>query len=262
MFIAGSLTLVDQQAPQLLQPLRQQSVQWAEPLYVLASYPPRAWVWLTDSLHSDASLRRENTLLKTQLLATSVRLQRFAELSAENSRLRGLLESSAAIDGPMQLVEVIGADPDPTRQMLIINKGQQDNVYMGEPLLDAQGIMGQVVGLAEHTASVLLVSDSRHSIPVRSQRSGVRAILGGTGEGQRLKLFYVPDSADIRVADVLVSSGLGQRYPAGYPVAVVNYVKRSGGGEFTTIYAQPIASLDSSRYAVLLASRPLNHVSP
>ena len=152
------------------------------------------------------------------------------------------------------MAELIGMDPNPFTHRIIINKGERDGVVLGQPVLDARGLMGQVVELMPYTSRVLLLTDTTHSIPVQVNRNGLRAIASGTGNPERLELRHVADTADIKVGDLLVSSGLGQRFPAGYPVATVKEVIHDSGQPFAIVRAVPTAALNRSRYLLLVFS--------
>ena len=151
---------------------------------------------------------------------------------------------------------MIGVDPNPFTHRILIDKGERDGVFLGQPVLDARGLMGQVVEIMPYTARVLLLTDSTHSIPVQVNRNGLRAIASGVGNPESLDLRHVADTADIKEGDLLVSSGLGQRFPAGYPVAVVTKVVHDPGQPFALVRAKPTASLNRSRYVLLVFSDP------
>jgi len=165
-----------------------------------------------------------------------------------------LLNSSALVNEKVEVAELIGMDPNPFTHRIIINKGERDGVVLGQPVLDARGLMGQVVELMPYTSRVLLLTDTTHSIPVQVNRNGLRAIASGTGNPERLELRHVADTADIKEGDLLVSSGLGQRFPAGYPVATVKEVIHDSGQPFAIVRAVPTAALNRSRYLLLVFS--------
>lgn len=250
------LMFVDTRFKDVTAPLRYQLNGLFTPVYALMSWPGRLSEWLIEAGMSDDSLRSENTYLKNQLLVLSGRVQKFSELAAENARLRGLIDSTRVMDGRVQIAEIIGVDPDPFRHILLLNKGLGEGLYEGQPVLDARGVMGQVIEIGPQTARVMLIADREHAIPVRVARNGVRAILAGSGDLDRLLLQYVPESADVKAGDLLLSSGLGQRFPAGYPVAVVTRVRKTGKAEFADIEARPVAELDRSSHVLLLFAKP------
>lgn len=228
------------------------------PIHALMSWPGQFADWGTEATKSKDQLRDENESLRQQLLVLSARVQKFSELAAENSRLRGLIDSTLVVDGRVVISEIIGVDPDPFRHLILLNKGADAGAYVGQPILDARGLIGQIVEVGPRVSRAMLVTDRQHAVPVRVNRNGIRATLAGTGEMDRMQLMYVPDSADIKVGDILVSSGLGLRFPAGYPVAVVSKVERSGSAEFAVISARPSAEIDRSRHVLLLFNRSLS----
>jgi rod shape-determining protein MreC len=181
-------------------------------------------------------------------------MQKLAALTEQNVRLRELLNSSALVNEKVEVAELIGMDPNPFTHRIIINKGERDGVVLGQPVLDARGLMGQVVELMPYTSRVLLLTDTTHSIPVQVNRNGLRAIASGTGNPERLELRHVADTADIKEGDLLVSSGLGQRFPAGYPVATVKEVIHDSGQPFAIVRAVPTAAFNRSRYLLLVFS--------
>ncbi|PTQ87234.1 rod shape-determining protein MreC [Agitococcus lubricus] len=248
--------------PQYSQPIRQYSQQVIEPFVRLLSYPARLVHGLTDRLRSQKELYEENKILQAELLQNAAQLQQLAESRAENSRLRALLQASLRINDHILNAEIISIDPNPYHRVLILNKGTREGMELGLPVLDADGIMGQVIQVTHRLSSVMLISDPRHSIPVRIERNEGRAILTGMGDSQRLKLDYVPETVDIKVGDKLISSGLGRNFPAGHPVAIVSEVKRLAGREFVEVYARPVANLDHSRHVIVLFRRSLHDEQP
>jgi rod shape-determining protein MreC len=141
------------------------------------------------------------------------------------------------------------------RHQLVLDKGADASVYLGQPLIDARGLMGQVVEVSRFTSRVLLITDATHSVPVQVNRNGVRAIAEGTGSLDRLEIHHVAATTDIREGDLLVTSGLGQRFPIGYPVATVTGVERDPGQPFARIAARPTAALDRVRHVLLVFAR-------
>ena len=203
---------------------------------------------------SHASLLEENNRLRLESLVLRQKVQQMISIRAENHRLRELLNTSEQLDDKILVAELIGVDPDPYTHHVIINKGQKHGVFVGQPILDAEGLMGQVIEVLPFTSRVLLVADSNHAIPVQVNRNGVRAIAVGSGKLDELVLIYVPDTADIKVGDQLVSSGLGGRYPKGYPLGEISQVTHDPGEPFAIVTARPAAKLDRSRYVLLVFS--------
>lgn len=253
--LAILLMFVDSRFKSVTAPVRYQLNGLLAPVYEVMSWPGHFTEWLVSSTMSDEAVREENKYLKSQLLVLSGRLQKFSELAAENARLRGLIDSTVVVDGRVLIGEIVGVDPDPLRHIVMVNKGEPDGVVIGQTVLDARGIMGQVVEVGPQMSRVMLIADREHALPVRVARNGVRAILAGSGDLDRLVLQYVPESADVKVGDLLLSSGLGLRFPAGYPVGAVARVNKTGSSEFAEIEVKPVAELDRSRHVLLLFSR-------
>jgi len=210
------------------------------PFYWVADMPVRIWRGATAQIATSNSLMAENERLKAEALLMQRRLQKLATLTEQNVRLRELLNSSALVDDRVLVAELIGLDPNPFTHRILIDKGEKDGVFMGQPVLDASGLMGQVVEVLPYAARVLLLTDVTHSIPVQVNRNGLRAIAVGTGNPDYLEL--------------LVSSGLGQRFPSGYPVAQVTEVVHGSGQPFAIVRAVPTAMLNRSRYLMLVFS--------
>ena len=237
-----------------LKPLRSQMGLVLTPFYWLADLPVRAWDGATQQISSRSELMAENEKLKAEALLLQRRLQKLAALTEQNVRLRELLNSAALVDEEVLVGELIGVDPNPYTHRILIDKGEKDGVFLGQPVLDARGLMGQVVEIMPYTSRVLLLTDNTHSIPVQVNRNGLRAIAVGTGNPERLELRHVADTADIKEGDLLVSSGMGQRFPAGYPVATVKEVIHDSGQPFAIVRATPTAALNRSRYLLLVFS--------
>ncbi|WP_397453816.1 rod shape-determining protein MreC [Pseudomonas sp. NA-150] len=238
----------------VLKPVRSQMSLVLMQSYWIADLPQRLYQGVASQFGSRTELIAENEKLKTEALLLQGRLQKLAALTEQNVRLRELLNSSALVNEKVEVAELIGMDPNPFTHRIIINKGERDGVVLGQPVLDARGLMGQVVELMPYTSRVLLLTDTTHSIPVQVNRNGLRAIASGTGNPERLELRHVPDTADIKEGDLLVSSGLGQRFPAGYPVATVKEVIHDSGQPFAIVRAVPTAALNRSRYLLLVFS--------
>ena len=238
----------------VLKPVRSQMGLVLMESYWITDLPQRIWQGVAGQFGSRTELIAENEKLKTEALLLQGRLQKLAALTEQNVRLRELLNSSALVNEKVEVAELIGVDPNPFTHRILINKGERDGVFLGQPVLDARGLMGQVVELMPYTARVLLLTDSTHSIPVQINRNGLRAIASGTGNPERLELRHVADTADVKEGDLLVSSGMGERFPAGYPVATVNEVIHDSGQPFAIVRAIPTASLNRSRYMLLVFS--------
>ncbi|WP_369855429.1 rod shape-determining protein MreC [Candidatus Thalassolituus haligoni] len=225
------------------------------PAQQLAILPSSLANWMDESTTSRRDLLDQNKQLSARNLVLELKAQRLASLEAENIELRELLSASEQVDDKVLVTTVMAVDPDPYTQQILINKGGDDGVFIGQPVLDAYGLLGQVVDVLPHTSRVMMIADSNHAIPVQINRNGVRAIATGTGALDRLELIYVPNTADIKVGDLLVSSGLGGRYPRGYPVATVEQVEHQAGQLFASVTATPSARMDRSRLLLLVFSQ-------
>ncbi len=235
-----------------LKPVRQQLNFLIIPFYQLTDIPRRFNDWSDNVFASQSDLRSENESLKIELLIHQRKLQQMAALAAENVRLRQLLNATDMLQDKVLIAELIGVSPNPISHTVIINRGSREGVYERQPVLDAFGLMGQIIEVDEENSRVLLLSDPTHAIPIQVNRNGVRAIAEGTGDLNRLNLRHVSINADIREGDLLVSSGLGDRFPVGYPVAEVEQVVRNSGQAFARVIARPMARLDRSRHVLLV----------
>ncbi len=233
-------------------PLRSAMSSLVSPLYSVIDAPAALGEWWDHTVVSRGELVRNNESLRNEVLVLRTMSQRLAVLEAENAQLRELLNSSAQVRGRLQVAELIAISPDPDYHTVVINRGSDDGVYLGQAVLDASGLMGQIVEVQDSFSRAILISDASHAIPVEVNRNGVRSVLRGLGRLDTLELLHVPATTDIQVGDMLVSSGLGQRFPRGYPVATVTAVSTDPGRPFATIAAAPTAELNRSRYVLLL----------
>lgn len=235
-----------------LTPVRSTLETGLAPVYWLGNAPYRFSDWFAALFVSRDDLQSENEELKARMLIVERRALKYAALASENNELRRLLNSSEVLDDRVIVGEVVGVSPDPFSHEIIINKGHSDGVTTGHAVLDAEGLMGQIVQTSQFTSRVLLVSDSSHAVPVEVVRNGLRSVLLGNGEIDELDLVHVPDTADIREGDTLVSSGLGGRFPRGYPVARVSQIRKEPGEPFVTIRAAPMARLNQSQMVLVV----------
>lgn len=219
---------------------------------MLADLPVRLVRGAQDRLVDESLLRDRNEALRRENLVLNARLQQLLALESENMRLRDLLGSSFRIGERVLIAEILAVDLDPGHQQVVINKGSSSGVFVGQPVLDANAVMGQVVRTNPFSSTVLLITDSDHALPVELNRNGLRTIARGTGVGQDLELLYIPKNADVRIGDLLVTSGMGGRFPRGYPVARVTAVRHDPNDPFTVVTAEPTARLDRSREVLLV----------
>ncbi len=214
------------------------------PIIYMADIPQEFFSWGGESLVTRSQLRQENQRLYDESNILKAQLQKFIALQAENARLRNLLGTEHSTLERRLLAEIIQIDNDPYALEFIINKGSLSDVYLGQTVIDASGIVGQVITVYASTARVLMVSDASHAIPVRVARNNIRSIAAGSGQINQLILKNVTDTTDIKVGDALISSGLGQKFPVGYPVAFVTLVEHDPGKAYAIIQARPAAKLE------------------
>lgn len=239
---------------QHLKGLRKALATFVTPIIFLADIPGEFFAWGGENLASRGQLRQENARLKDESLILKAQIQKLVGLQAENARLRNLLGTENKSVERKMVAEIIQIDSDPFSMKFLINKGSNHDVFVGQTVIDAYGIVGQVVEVSPLASRVLMITDVSHAIPVKVNRNGVRTTLIGTGQINRLELQFVPDTTDIKVGDLLLSSGLGQRFPDGYPVAQVSSVYHDPGEPFASITATPSAKLDQTSLVLLVWS--------
>ena len=226
------------------------------PLRVIVDAPARIWDWTSETTQSRDDLLLENSRLRAEQLLTRARLQRLNSLEAENARLRAMLDAREQFEDRVRVAEIMAVDANPFRHSLVIDVGSSDGAYDGQAIVDADGVVGQVMKTGPMTSEALLISDPGHALPVEVNRNGLRTIAYGTGEFGRLDLPGLANNADIEVGDLLVTSGLGGAFPNGYPVAVVTTVNRIPQQPFADVSATPSSSLDQVREVMLVWSTP------
>ena len=258
LFLAVLLSLVLILANDRLMPLRLALATVASPLQHLANLPAQMMDSIATKLSSRSDILAENQRLHHRQLLMSERLLKMANLQQENARLRALLRSEVRTESRRMVAEVMYVDRDPFKDQVLIDKGLSEGVYVGQPVLNEAGVVGQVTDVSATTATVLLIADYTHAIPVRVARNDVRAVAHGKGKLNQLELSNVAMSTDIRVGDLLISSGLGKRFPEGYPVAKVSNVVRDEGMTWATVTAEPVVDLDRIRYLLLLWQQGIN----
>ncbi|MEE8343825.1 MAG: rod shape-determining protein MreC [Woeseiaceae bacterium] len=222
------------------------------PLRVAVDAPVAMWRRLGETGADRNQLRLENSRLKAERLLTHARLQRYSALEAENARLRAMLEARTRVREEVRVAGIMSVSANPFRHDLVIDKGQNDGVYDGQAMVDAEGVVGQVIETGLFSAQAVLISDPDHALPVEINRNGLRTIAVGTGEFDRLDLPFLPNNADVRQGDLLVTSGLGGAFPAGYPVAIIDNVTRVPQEPFAAVSARPAAKLNQIREIMLI----------
>ncbi|MEM7220179.1 MAG: rod shape-determining protein MreC [Pseudomonadota bacterium] len=222
------------------------------PIYIVAEAPYQFGGWAGEELSSRRELMDRNAELERRLLELSHASQQYLALRQENARLRELLGSGARLSADVVVAEIVGVLPGPTRHEVVIDKGKNSGVTVGLAVVDEQGLLGQIIEVGSLTSRVLLLTDSAHAVPVYVARTNLRSVAAGTGLADQLQLEHVADSADVREGDVLISSGLGGRFPSGYPVGVVSAVEREVGASFAAVYVRPSAAIARSRHVLVL----------
>jgi len=236
----------------LLQSTRSLLATVVSPIYIIADSPYRMGREAGRTLATRDSLIAENERLEQQNLKLAERAQQFVALQEENARLRALLGSRQRLGAEVLVAELVGVVPAPNTFQVEIDKGAADGVFVGQAVIDADGLFGQVVEVAQFTSRVMLLVDASHAVPVQVNRNDIRSIAAGTGRMDRLELEYVPVTADIREGDLLVSSGLGGHFPRGYPVGKVVSVVVDPTQPYAQVTARPLAALDRSRHVLLV----------
>jgi rod shape-determining protein MreC len=224
------------------------------PLRILVDAPVSTWRWIRDNTASRNELLLEMSRLNAERLLTHARLQRFTALESENARLRAMLDATSKVRDQVQVAEIMSVSSNPFRHILVINKGTRDGVFNGEAMIDADGVVGQVIEAGPLSSNGVLISDPDHALPVEVNRNGLRTIAVGTGDFDRLELPFLPNNADIEDGDLLVTSGLGGAFPPGYPVAIVDSVTRIPQGPFAEVTAKPAARLNQVREIMLISA--------
>ncbi|HEY0802327.1 MAG TPA: rod shape-determining protein MreC [Steroidobacteraceae bacterium] len=253
--LALALIIVDKRYDHLGKIRRLLSVV-AYPVQIAVASPFEGWNWFRDSVSTRDALRADKTKLESELRLAQFRLQRYEALEAETQRLRALRDNTAGVTDRFLIGDVMNVDLDAFRERVLVDKGAGDGIYVGQAVLDSGGVFGQVARVGQLTSEVILISDAAHAIPVQINRNGLRTIAVGTGETNRLKLPYLPTSADVVAGDLLVTSGLGGGFPAGYPVGTIAEVKRDPAQSLADVDVKPAAALDRSKELLFVWLKP------
>ena len=252
--LAIALIVLDHRGGWLNQ-LRARSAVAVQPLWWLAGLPARVGETLGDSAVTRNRLSQENRVLRNALLLSGARVARLQTAAAENERLRGLFGAAQRGGLDVQLAPILNVDLDPTRQRLLLDAGSRDGVSMGQSVIDAGGLVGQIIAVQSGTATVLLLTDPDHAVPVVVGRSGVRLVAYGKGRSDRLELANIPLSSDVRIGDTVITSGMGGRFPAGFPVGTITAMHPDDSHAFLVGDVSPAAQLDRGRDVLLLKGR-------
>jgi rod shape-determining protein MreC len=253
--VAASVALLAGEQKALLNPLRTTLTSAIYPLQQLVSSPTQFAGKVREIFSSQTLLLEENARLHEDALLLKAKLLKFAALEQENLRLRGLLDTTFKLGEQVMIAELLAVNVVSYEHVVVVNKGSRFGVYPGQPVMDANGVVGQVLRVTPYSAEVILITDPNHAIPVQVNRNGLRTIAQGTGQIDRLSLPYLNGSADIRPGDLLVTSGMGGIFPQGYPVATVTALAGEGG-PVARLGATPVALLDRNRELLLVWSKP------
>jgi rod shape-determining protein MreC len=222
------------------------------PLQYIVNAPIEGFGNIAEGLRSHYALSRENATLRQENSGLRSRTQKYAALANENGRLRELLESSAVHSEAVVAADVLAIETSPSARQLVINKGTRHSVFAGQPVVDAYGVLGQITHVGPFSSTALLITDIAHATPVQINRTGLRAISVGSSSGDELNLSFVPTNADVKIGDLVVTSGLGRRFPAGYPVGEVTLVDIDPAEPFALIVVAPSAQVNRAREVLLV----------
>jgi rod shape-determining protein MreC len=224
----------------------------AYPVQLIVSAPQTLVHWGSELTQTREELRAENADLKRRERELSIAAMRFAALEHENAQLRALGQALPPLVTRSQVAEVVSFDLNPLKQRLLLNRGARSDIFNGQAVVDARGLLGQTVRVGPWSAEVILITDPEHAVPVQLVRNGLRSIAVGAGNSGELLLPYLPVNSDVKPGDVLVTSGLGGVFPAGYPVAVVTGIKRDPVLLLAQVRARPLATLERDREVMLV----------
>lgn len=254
--LALALVVLDHRGGWLTQ-ARQQASMLVQPLWMLAGAPGRLAGRLYEDAGTLSQLTAENRRLRNQVLVDQARMARMRTVADDNARLRGLLDAARRGNLDVQLAPILDVDLDPSRQRLVLDAGSRDGVRVGQSVIDAGGLIGQVTVVTPMHSTVLLLTDASHAIPVTVARTGVRLVVYGEGRSDELRLPSIPLSSDIEVGDLLVTSGLGARFPSGFPVGTITDLQPDDSRAFLVGAVRPAAQLDRGRDVLLLRRDPI-----
>lgn len=249
--ISVALIIADHRADWLAQ-ARQHANVVVQPLWWLAGMPTRVGQSMRNDAATRSMLADDNRRLRNELLVASARQARLQVEAEENARLRGLLGAAQRGGLNVQLAPILDVDLDPTRQRLVLNAGSMAGVHQGQSVIDAGGLVGQIISVTPGTSTVLLLTDLDHAVPVVVSRSGVRLVAYGSGRSDQLQLRNIPVSSDVKIGDTVMTSGLGGRFPPGFPVGTVADMRPDDSHAFLLADLKPAAQLDRGRDVLLL----------
>ena len=245
-----------------LEPVRYVLQSAVYPIQLAVNSPPSAWRWLKESFETRESLRAENERLRARQRDLELLSMRYEALAHENGELRGLKDALPPVADRWLAAEIINIQLSGLRQRLLINRGATNGVFKGQAVLDDRGLIGQTTHVGPWSAEVILITDPEHAVPVRVERTGLRTIAVGGGDGSSLALPYLPANADLRNGDLLLTSGLGGVFPEGYPVAKVTEVHRDAVQPLAQVRAAVLSHIDSDAEVTLVWFRTGHPAAP
>ena len=250
--VLSFILLINDQRNNYLSILRNSIAIAIYPLQSAVEIPSKLTDWFDLRIKSKEILIKENQNLLSQQKINSSILQRYESLEQENERLKQILNAASNLDNKVEITRIISVNVNPYRHTIVIDKGERDGVYEGQVLLGTDGVIGQILHTNFLTSEAILISDSDHALPVEINRNGLRTIVLGNGSYTKLDVPYIPNNADIEIGDLLVTSGLGGKFPSGYPVAKVDFIESDLSEQFYKVSAKPIAYLNQVRELMLL----------
>ncbi|WP_439097701.1 rod shape-determining protein MreC [Methylocucumis oryzae] len=252
--IASVALLIAGQRTQQIDLLRAALSFVVDPIKYLVDLPSTVYKQASESIQSYVNLKEENGRLRDYQLIHQTQLLKLEALEKENIRLRALLENSFKLGEQVLIAELLSVNMAPYEHIVVVNKGTRFGVHQQQPVLDANGVVGQVFRAMPLTSEIMLITDPNHAVPVQVNRNGLLTIAVGSGQINKLLLPYLPSNADIRPGDLLITSGLGGTFPQGYPVAVVDEFTSQLNKPFANITATPMAKLDRNRELMIVWS--------
>lgn len=252
--IASVALLITEYRSERLMPLRASLSILTDPLKYFVDLPISLLTHASEAITSYETLKKENDVLRQEQLINKTQLLKFEALEKENIRLRALLENSFKLGEQVLIAELLSINLAPYEHIMVVNKGTRFGVHQQQPVLDANGVVGQVFRALPFSSEIMLITDPNHAIPVQVNRNGLLTIAVGSGISNQLNLPYLPNNADIQPGDLLITSGLGGTFPAGYPVGIVDDFPQTSNKSITHITATPKALLDRNRELLIVWS--------
>ena len=236
----------------LLDPVKNTLSYLIYPIEYVSDLPRQTATGVSTTFATRRHLQEELARLQEERLILEAKLQRLATVEGENMRLRALLQSAPRVSEKLIIGEILAVDLAPFSRRIVVDKGTNHNIYLGQPVINAEGVIGQTVEVGAMSSKVMLITDPSHGVPVRVNRNGLRAVVIGRGRGNQLAIPNLPNNADIEEGDLLVTSGLGGRFPSDYPVATVTEIVNDPGEPFAIIRAEPTAGLEEVREVLMV----------